>query len=129
MPSSVGRAFARRPCRPTETTVSMVLILFGSKLRVSAVSARTTGCIFTGSDKIPMVGALTTNSTGRRVLAATRRETSAQVVANATMRRLITFTVFLCEHEQLVDRKRWLIILRFVAAEASGSSSMMASSE
>jgi len=92
MLSSVGRAFARRPWRPAETMVSMMVIVVGSKLRVSAVRARTTGCIFTGSDKIPMVGALTT--------AAPRRATSTQEVANATMRGATRFTVFLCKQEE-----------------------------
>jgi hypothetical protein len=67
MLSSVGRAFARRPCGPTRTTA---LNVFSSKLRVSAVSARTTDCSFTGSDTTPMARGLSTNSSRRRVLPA-----------------------------------------------------------
>src|ERR1700722_12954028 len=119
MLSSVGRAFARPPCGPTGTIASMLLVVFGMKLRVSAVSARTTGCIFTGSDKNPMVGgpaAMSWLPAPERP--DPRRETSAQIVAIATMLRVMRFTVFLCEHERLVDRKRWSIILPFVAAVA-----------
>jgi hypothetical protein len=51
----------------------MVLSVVASKLSVSAVSARTTDCIFTGSDKMPTAGGLTTSTSRRLVLAATRR--------------------------------------------------------
>jgi hypothetical protein len=129
----LGRSCVRPAAlRPSGTIVSMLLVVFGMKLRVSAVSARTTGCIFTGSDKSPVVGGQATNADRRRVPAAMswlpaperpdpRRETFAQIVANATMPRLMRFTVFLCEHERLVDRKRWSIILPFVAADAPAS--------
>jgi hypothetical protein len=50
----------------------MVLSVVASKLGVSAVSARTTACIFTGSDKMPTAGGLTTSTSRRLVLAATR---------------------------------------------------------
>jgi hypothetical protein len=60
--------------------------MFSSKLRVSAVNARTTDCIFTGSDTTPAAGALSTSSSRRRVLPATSASHQARRRSSHTPR-------------------------------------------